>query len=142
MKKFFCLAAWVLLISCNKESPQDWGGMEYFTFKISGVVTDNTGFPLGGICVSSFGSEIYTDSEGAYLLEGRGSGDTSVFVNYTDTDGVENGGRYMASSRRVTLEYKKGTRHGPYMGLFTATDIDVTLVAGLTPSINPDTPLQ
>ena len=43
--------------------------------------------------------------------------------------------------RSVDLEYVKG-KHGPFLGLFKKTGVDVTLVLGLTPVPNPNAPVQ
>ncbi len=139
MRKILILFV-LVLVSCNKDSRQDWSGMEHFTFRISGEVTDNSGNPIGGISVSALGSETCTLSDGTYVLEGSGGMKPTVFVNFTDMDGAANGGRYISASRSVALDYIKG-KHGPYLGLFAKENVNVTLVAGLTPSIDSDTPL-
>lgn len=141
MKKILLLLSFMaLLVSCNKDSKQDWSGMEYFTFRISGCVTDNSGRPIEGISVSALGGETFTQVDGEYVLEGRGGSEISVFLNFSDKDGMENGGRYTSASRNVVLHYIKG-KHGPYLGLFGRSDVNVTMVLGLTPSIGTDTPL-
>ena len=140
MRKILILIV-LALVSCNKDSHQDWSGMEHFTFRVSGEVTDNSGNPISGISVSALGSETCTLSDGTYVLEGSGGKETTVFVNFTDTDGAANGGRYVSASRSVALDYVKG-KHGPYLGLFGKDNVNVTLVIGLTPSIDSDIPLQ
>jgi putative lipoprotein (rSAM/lipoprotein system) len=139
MRKILILFV-LVLASCNKDSRQDWSGMEHFTFRISGEVTDNSGNPISGISVSALGSETSTLSDGTYVLEGSGGMKPTVFVDFTDMDGAANGGRYISASRSVALDYIKG-KHGPYLGLFAKENVNVTLVAGLTPSIDSDTPL-
>ena len=88
--------------------------------------------------MSALGAETCTLSDGTYVLEGSGGMSPTVFVNFTDMDGAANGGRYISASRSVALDYIKG-KHGPYLGLFAKDN--VTLVAGLPPSIDSDTPL-
>lgn len=128
-----------LLLSCNKDSEQDWSGMEYMTFKISGKVTDGAGSPLAGISVEALGYETLTRADGTYLLEGRGGSSTSVFVNFSDKDGQENGGFYMGSSAGVQLEYVKG-KHGPYLGLFSKAGVDAVLASGQMPPSSMSAP--
>ena len=136
---FFVITA-LVLCSCNKDSEQDWSGMEYFTFRITGKVTDYFGNPLKGISVSALGNETFTLSDGSYSLEGRGGTTLSVFVNFSDTDGSGNGGRFIGTSRNIGLDYKKG-KHGPYLGLYGKAGVDAVLVSGLTPSVDPSIPL-
>ena len=116
----------VLFCSCNTDSKQDWNGMEYFTFKISGKVTDASGNPVNGISVSALGAECKTFADGTYVLEGRGGTVTETFVNFSDIDAAENGGLYMGASVNVTLDYIKG-QHGPYLGLFGKSDVNIVL---------------
>lgn len=129
-----------LLVACNKDSKQDWGGMEHFDFEISGVVTDSNGNPIKGISVSAAGRSVKTDSRGNYSLEGSGGNETSLFVNFTDVDGSENGGRYSGASITVQLEYVKGA-HGPYLGLFRNNNVNVTMQLLAIPMPDTDIPL-
>lgn len=129
------------LTACNKDSEQDWTGMQYYDFEISGKVTDNSGNPINGISVSASGSSVLTKSDGTYKLSGQGSTNTTVYVSFADVDAGDNGGLYGGASRSVELEYVKG-KHGPYLGLFRKTGVDATLVLGLTPVPDPNTPVQ
>ena len=143
MKKAFLFLLSVLMIlqACNKDSEQDWTGMQYYEFQIFGKVTDNVGNPIKGISVSAAGSSVLTKADGTYELTGQGGTNTTVFVSFADVDVAENGGLYSGASRSVELAYVKG-KHGPFLGLFRKTGVDVTLVLGLTPVPNPDTPVQ
>ncbi len=125
----FIAALALLMTSCNKGGEQDWNGMEYFTFKITGKVTDQSGDPINGISVTALGAQTLTGPEGFYVLKGTGGTETSVFVNFTDTDGLENGGRYIGNSVPADLEYIKG-KHGPYLGLFGKSNVNVIMSAG------------
>ena len=115
--------------------------MQYYEFEIFGKVTDNNGSPIKGISVSAAGSSVLTKADGTYELTGQGGTNTTVFVSFADVDVAENGGLYSGASRSVELAYVKG-KHGPFLGLFRKTGVDVTLVLGLTPVPNPDTPVQ
>ncbi len=129
----FAAALVLPLTSCNKGGEQDWSGMEYFTFKITGKVTDPSGSPINGISVTALGAQTLTSPDGTYTLNGTGGTETSTFVNFTDIDGLENGGRYIGNSVPADLEYIKG-KHGPYLGLFGKSDVNVTMTAG---PVNP-----
>ena len=131
----------MVLPACNKDSEQDWTGMQYFEFEITGKVTDNSGNPINGISVSASGSTVLTKSDGSYKLTGQGGTNTTVYVSFADVDVAENGGLYGGASRSVNLDYVKG-KHGPFLGLFRKTGVDVTLVLGLTPVPDPNTPVQ
>lgn len=131
-KIFLILLTFIFAISCNKDSAQDWSGMEYFEFRISGKVTDVSGSPINGITVSASGSTVKTGNDGTYRLEGHGASKTSLTVSFSDMDGAENGGIYFGATRNVNLDYVEG-KHGPFLGLFTKSGVDVTLVMGLTP---------
>ena len=130
---FFMVSA-LLTMSCNKDSEQDWSGMEYFTFEISGKVTDTSGEPLTGISVAALGSQCLTFSDGTYILKGQGYTETEVLVNISDVDAEENGGLYMGTSMIVALDYVKGA-HGPYLGLFGKSDVDAVLQSRRLPSV-------
>ena len=131
----------MILPSCNKDSQQDWTGMQYFEFEISGKVTDNFGKPINGISVSALGSSVKTNTDGAYTLSGQGGTNTTVYVSFADVDVADNGGLYIGASRTVELEYVKG-KHGPYLGLYRKTGVDTALTLGLTPVPDPNTPVQ
>ena len=143
MRKAFLFLLSVLLIlqACNKDSEQDWTGMQYYEFEIIGKVTDNSGNPINGISVSASGSSVLTKADGTYELKGQGGTNTTVFVSFADIDVADNGGLYNGASRSVELEYVKG-KHGPFLGLFRKTGVDVTLVLGLMPVPDPNTPVQ
>lgn len=130
----------VILLSCNKAGKQDWGGMEHFDFKISGKVTDSNGNPIFGIQVSSSGSSVKTSSDGNYLLEGSGGSDTVLTVSFADVDGSENGGQFTGTSIEVVLDSPEGA-HGPYLGLFNKSEVNVSLALGITPMPDTDIPL-
>ena len=73
MKKILFLPLlFFFALSCNKDSRQDWTGMEYFTFKIEGRVTDASGQALSGIRVEALGQQTATRSDGTYKIEGTG----------------------------------------------------------------------
>lgn len=137
----FLLSVLMVLQACNKDSKQDWTGMEYYDFEITGKVTDNSGNPINGISVSAAGSSVLTKSDGTYKLSGQGGTNTTVYVSFSDVDVADNGGLYSGASRSVELEYVKG-KHGPYLGLFRKNGVDAALVLGLTPVPNPNTPVQ
>ena len=143
MKKTFLFLLSVLMIlqACNKDSEQDWTGMQYYEFQISGMVTDNVGNPINGISVSASGSTVLTKEDGTYKLSGYGGTNTTVIVNFVDVDMSDNGGLYSGASRSVELDYVKG-KHGPFLGLFIKTGVDATLMLGLTPVPNPNAPVQ
>ena len=128
-----------MVLSCNKGTHEDWTGMHYFDFEISGTVYDSMGFPIEGIMVSASGAKTYSGADGSYRLKGTGGSDTSFMVSFTDVDQGENRGYFMGAVRNVTLEYVKG-KHGPYLGFFRKTGIDATLSIGtnLVPDINTD----
>ena len=129
MKKIIVLIfALIASVSCNdKNSSQDWSGMEYFTFEISGKVTDESRNPIQGISVEAFGTRVSTKADGAYLLKGEGAGELSiVYVSFSDTDGEANGGKFMGTSKGVKLNYVTGA-HGPYLGLFSLQNVDAVL---------------
>ena len=50
-------------------------------------------------------------------------------VSFSDVDRGENRGFFTGTVRNVALEYVKG-KHGPYLGLFRQTGVDVTLSSG------------
>ena len=134
VKRLFGLIVAVMaVIACNdKDSRQDWSGMEYYTFTISGKVTDASGSPIRGITVDVQGDRTETLSDGTYVLQGRVDGTSpSVYVNFTDFDGEENGGHYLGNVLSVTLNYVKGA-HGPYLGLYEASGVDVQLLSGVS----------
>ena len=141
LTSLFLLVVLMVLPACNKDSEQDWTGMQYFEFEITGKVTDNSGNPINGISVSASGSTVLTKSDGSYKLTGQGGTNTTVYVSFADVDVAENGGLYGGASRSVNLDYVKG-KHGPFLGLFRKTGVDVTLVLGLTPVPDPNTPVQ
>ena len=132
-KILFVLLSIVLILSCNKDSEQDWSGMEYFDFEVTGRVYDMDGNPLTGIYVSASGSNVQTKSDGSYKLEGRGGTQTTVVVSFSDIDGIENGGLYFGTTRNVALDYVKG-KHGPFLGLYRKSGVDATLTPGRTPT--------
>lgn len=130
----------LILLSCNKEGKQDWGGMEHFDFRVSGKVTDSNGEPISGIQVSSLGSSVKTSSDGNYLLEGSGGSDPVLTVSFADVDGNQNGGQFTGTSIEVVLDSPEGA-HGPYLGLFSKSDVNVSLALGITPMPDTDIPL-
>ena len=146
MKRFFVLIfAAIAFVSCNdKDSKQDWSGMEYYTFDVSGKVTDASASPIQGITVEALGTKTFTKADGTYNLKGNGNGLLSIlFVNFSDTDEESNGGKFMGMTRGVTLNYVTGA-HGPYLGLFSMTNVDVVLTPNAVvspPSTNQPTPL-
>ena len=115
--------------------------MQNYEFQISGKVTDNVGNPINGISVSASGTTVLTKEDGTYKLSGYGGTNTTVIVNFVDVDMSDNGGLYSGASRSVDLDYVKG-KHGPFLGLFMKTGVDATLMLGLTPVPNPNTPVQ
>ena len=129
MKKIIVLIfALIASVSCNdKDSKQDWGGMEYYTFDVSGKVADASGEPLKGITVEALGSVTSTREDGTYRLQGNGNGALKMlFVSFKDTDDDANGGKFMGTTMGVTLNYVTGA-HGPYLGLFSLSDVDAVL---------------
>ena len=138
---FLFLMILLALPACNKDSEQDWTGMQNYEFQISGKVTDNVGNPINGISVSASGTTVLTKEDGTYKLSGYGGTNTTVIVNFVDVDMSDNGGLYSGASRSVDLDYVKG-KHGPFLGLFMKTGVDATLMLGLTPVPNPNTPVQ
>ena len=78
LRYLFLLAVLMILIACNKDSEQDWTGMEYYDFEITGKVTDNSGNPINGISVSASGNTVLTKSDGTYKLSGQGGTNTTV----------------------------------------------------------------
>lgn len=135
------MASLVALMACNKDTEQDWSGFEYFDFTVSGVVTDVSDNPIEGICVSSSGMEVLTTSEGEYTLRAQGTGRTTISISFSDNDGAENGGKFFGVSQSIDLDYVKGA-HGPYLGIFNKSGVNVKLQ--LVPTILPNTdiPLQ
>ena len=61
------------MISCNTDSKQDWSGMEYYTFDVTGKVTDKSGTAIAGINVEAQGVKTTTLSDGTYRLKGNGN---------------------------------------------------------------------
>ena len=141
LRYLFLLVVLMIMTACNKDSEQDWTGMQYYEFEILGKVTDNSGNPIKGISVSASGSSVLTKADGSYELTGQGGTNTTVYVSFADVDVADNGGLYSGASRSVELDYVEG-RHGPFLGLFRKTGVDVILVLGLTPVPNPNTPVQ
>jgi hypothetical protein len=115
--------------------------MQYYEFEIFGRVTDNSGNPIKGISVSALGNSVLTNSDGLYKLTGQGGTVTTLYVSFADVDVGDNGGLYYGASRSVALEYVNG-KHGPFLGLFRKTGVDVSLTLGLTPVPDPNTPVQ
>ena len=134
---FYFLPVLLLLPSCNKDSKQDWSGMEYSMFEVSGKVTDANGTPIKDISVSASGSETFTLSDGSYLLKGTGGKQAEVFLSFADKDGDANGGLFMSDMKAVKLEYAQGA-HGPFLGLFKKSDVNVVLTSVILPG-GPDT---
>ena len=132
-KIVFVLLSILFISSCNKDSKQDWSGMEYFDFEITGHVSDMDGNPLTGISVSASGSSVQTKSDGSYKLEGRGGTQTIVVVSFADIDGIENGGLYFGATRSIKLDYIKG-KHGPFLGLYGKSGVDAALMSGRAPT--------
>ena len=143
-KILILLAVMTLSLSCGKDSKQDWSGMEYFTFEITGKVTDPVGNPLKGIVVEALGDEAFTRADGTYTLEGTGSNNMSVAVNFSDTDEEDNGGYYLRTSVKVDLDYVKG-KHGPYLGLYAKEGVNASMIPGAVDKdsvMDPNVPLQ
>lgn len=146
MKKIFVLIfALIASVSCNdKDSRQDWGGMEYYTFEVSGKVTDAAGNPIYGIKVETLGVSVSTKADGTYSIKGNGNGMlATLFVNFSDLDGEENGGKFMGTTKGVALNYVTGA-HGPYLGLFALSGVDVALTPNAViapPSTDQPVPL-
>ena len=146
MKRFFVLIfAAITFVSCNdKDSKQDWSGMEYYTFDVSGKVTDASASPIQGITVEALGTKTFTKADGTYNLKGNGNGTlTALFVNFSDTDGEENGGKFMGMTKSVSLNYVTGA-HGPYLGLFSLSGVDAVLTPNAViapPSTDQPVPL-
>ena len=92
LRYLFLLVAFVVLVACNKDSEQDWTGMQYYEFEISGKVTDNSGSPIKGISVSASGSSVLTKADGTYELSGQGGTNTTVSLSFADVDIADNGG--------------------------------------------------
>ena len=115
--------------------------MQYYEFEITGKVTDNNDNPIKGISVSASGSSVLTNADGTYELSGQGGTNTIVYVSFADVDVADNGGLYSGASRSVELDYVEG-KHGPFLGLFRKTGVNATLVLGLTPVPDPNTPVQ
>ena len=133
--------AFISLSSCNSDSKEDWTGMEYFEFEVSGQVLDSYGNSIKGITVSVLDNTAQTDSNGKYKLKGRGGTETLVTVNFIDTDASENGGFYQGVIRKVQLDYVKG-KHGPYLGLYKKDNIDATLTIGLPMVPDMNVPIE
>ena len=146
MKNIFVLIfAVVALISCNdKDSKQDWGGKEYYTFEIYGRVADPSDTPIRGISVEALDSRTTTNDDGTYVLKGNGKGVVStLYVNFTDTDAEENGGRFIGTTKGVVPGYVTGA-HGPYLGLFSLRGVNVFMTPNaviIPPSIDQPIPL-
>ena len=146
MKKILILIFAVMaMAACNdKDSKQDWSGMEYYTFDVSGKVTDASKQPIQGITVEALGSMTTTKEDGTYRLQGNGNGLlTLLYVSFKDTDGEENGGKFMGTTKGVMLNYVTGA-HGPYLGLFSLSGVDAVLTANAVispPSTDQPIPL-
>ena len=140
-KIFYILLSLILVVSCNNDSRQDWSGMEHFEFEISGMVTDNLGKPIYGISVSASGSTTQTSADGTYKLEGQGGTATSLIVSFADVDGASNGGLYFGATMNVQLEYVEG-KHGPFLGLFSKSGVNVSLTSLLAPTPDFNTAVQ
>ena len=143
MKRYKILCTLMLTVAvfaaCNNDDDgQDWGGIEHITFDVSGVVTDSDGSPLKNIAVATHYSDtVRTNGSGFYKVSGTASPVTALTVEYVDTDGEDNGGRFIKTSRKVDLVFKGG-EHGPYLGKYEAEGIDVKMVANAV--ITPDVP--
>lgn len=115
--------------SCNSKGEQDWSGMEHITFDVGGRVTDKTGEPVKGIAVTTiYGDTVRTNSAGIYLVAGSCRPLTTVQVDFVDTDGEANGGKFTKMRKSVELEYTGGA-HGPYAGKYEARGVDVQMLA-------------
>lgn len=133
------LSALALSTGCNADRDgQDWDGLEYITFDISGTVTDMNGTPLKNIAVVNANADtVRTGNNGYYRLSGMSVPVTSVKVEYVDTDGSENGGRFIKTSMNVEMEFCGGA-HGPYMGKYEAKGVDVKVMSDAV--ITPGSP--
>ena len=135
MKRLLFIGLLMAMISCNTDSKQDWSGMEYYTFDVTGKVTDKSGTAIAGINVEAQGVKTTTLSDGTYRLKGNGNGVlTTLYVTFSDTDAEENGGEFVQTVKGITPTYVTGA-HGPYLGLFALSNVNVSLApaAVITP---------
>lgn len=140
-KILYVILSFVVAVSCNKDSEQDWGGMEYMEFEITGKVVDGDAAPIKGVLVSTMGVSVQTGADGKYKLRGQGGSQTSMTLSFVDVDGIENGGLHYAVTKTVQLDYIEG-KHGPFLGLYGKSGVDVTLSMGLPTVPDFDTPIQ
>lgn len=131
-KAAYLLLACVCLWSCSAASlPDEWGGPETASYKVTGTVADETGNPLKGIQVvsvfeydeSSFTDMLYSDKEGKFDKSYTFTLCRSVTFTFNDIDGEANGGSFSpltvkADIRRI--EDAKGSFAGSYLVSYDA----------------------
>lgn len=127
----------VVFSGCNKGGGNDWTGIYYYSYEISGTVTSEDGIPIRGILVkSSNRDKVYTDAYGRYNISSTTEPTSSMILTFIDEDGDENGGRFLSKSYTVEFKNPTGEPHGPYLGNYEVSQADVTLSAGEV-EINP-----
>lgn len=126
---------------CNKGGSNDWTGIYYYSYEISGTVTSEDGSPIKGILVkSSNRDKVYTDAYGRYDITSTTEPTSSIVLTFIDEDGEENGGRFLSKSLTAEFQNLGGEPHGPYLGNYIVSGLDAVLVSGeveINPSPDP-----
>ena len=117
--------------ACHKTDPLVMYGTPHADVNVSGKVTDAFGKPITGIKVSmGYGDRLdtLTSADGSYALSSK-FGHQEALLIFTDIDGSDNGGEFVADTVDVkfTEDDRTGEGKGWYEGSFARTDVDVQL---------------
>lgn len=150
LKTVSIIASFLLLtsFSCSKKKTI---GEPYILYEIHGTVygsyykekEDNTQelitAPIKGInVISDSSSEVATTSDaGRFVVYGRSAPSQTVSIAFEDTDGDNNHGTFLRTTKRVTLRKMKEGGDRNYEGYWIASGVEVIMLRK-GDSLDPD----